>query len=49
MVQNITISSAKLVAEAEAAVRTLTVDQARDMHGRDDVIFIDLRDIRELS
>ncbi len=49
MVQNITISAAELVAEAEATVRTLKMDQARDMHGRDDVVFIDLRDIRELA
>ena len=49
MVQNITISAAELVAQAEAAVRTLKMDQARTMHGRDDVVFIDLRDIRELA
>jgi rhodanese-related sulfurtransferase len=49
MDQNITTSSAELVAKANAAVRMLTVDEARDMHGRDDVVFIDLRDIRELA
>ncbi len=49
MVQNITTSAAELVAKAEAAVRTLKIDQARDMHGRDDMVFIDLRDIRELA
>ena len=49
MVQNITTSAAALVAEANATVRTLTVEQAREMHGRGDVVFIDLRDIRELS
>ncbi len=49
MVQNITTSAAELVAKAEAAVRTLKMDQARDLHGRDDVVFIDLRDIRELA
>ena len=37
------------MAEANAAVHVLTVDEARDLHGSDDVIFIDLRDIRELS
>ena len=49
MVQNITLSAAELVTRANEAVRTLTVDEARDMHGRDDVVFIDLRDIRELA
>jgi rhodanese-related sulfurtransferase len=39
----------ELVAEADAAVRTLNVDEARDMHGSHDVIFIDLRDIREVA
>jgi rhodanese-related sulfurtransferase len=38
-----------LVAEANATVRTLDIDAAIAMHGRDDVVFIDLRDIRELA
>jgi rhodanese-related sulfurtransferase len=38
-----------LVAEANATVRTLDIDEAIAMHGRDDVVFIDLRDIRELA
>ena len=33
MAQNITTSAAALVARANEAVHTLTVDQARDMHG----------------
>ena len=49
MVQNITISAAEMVAQANAAVRSLSVDQARDLQGHDDVVFIDLRDIRELA
>ena len=49
MVQNITISASELVAQANAAFRTLTVDQARDMHRRNDVVFIDLHDIQELA
>ena len=49
MVQNITISASELVAQANAAARTLTVDQARDMHRRNDVVFIDLHDIQELA
>ena len=38
-----------LVAEADAAVRTLDVEEARALHGSDGVIFIDLRDIREVA
>jgi rhodanese-related sulfurtransferase len=38
-----------LVAEANAAVRTLDIAEAIAMHGRDDVVFIDLRDVRELA
>jgi rhodanese-related sulfurtransferase len=38
-----------LDAEANATVRTLDIDEAIAMHGRDDVVFIDLRDIRELA
>lgn len=39
----------ELVARAEAVVETITVDAALAAHGRDDVVFIDLRDIRELQ
>ena len=49
MAQNITTSAAEMVAKANTAVRTLTVAEAQDMHGRDDVAFIDLRDIQELG
>lgn len=38
-----------LLAEAEAVVRTLSPDQAMALHGRDDVQFVDLRDVRELD
>ena len=38
-----------LVAEAEAGIETLSVDAAIALHGSPDVIFIDLRDIRELQ
>jgi len=38
-----------LVSEAEAAIRTLSIDEARDMHGSDDVLFIDIRDVREVA
>ena len=39
----------ELVAQADAAVRTLNVDEARGLHESDGVIFIDLRDIREVA
>ncbi|MEN9725791.1 MAG: hypothetical protein RL434_157 [Pseudomonadota bacterium] len=38
----------QLVAEANAEIETLTVEEAKALHGRDDVTFIDLRDPREL-
>lgn len=38
-----------MLAEANALVSTLTVDEARALQGRDDVVFVDLRDPRELQ
>ncbi len=38
-----------LVAEAEAAIETLSINAAVALHGEPDVVFIDLRDIRELE
>ncbi len=38
----------QLVAQANAEIETLTVEEAKALHGRDDVTFIDLRDPREL-
>lgn len=38
----------QLVAEANAEIETVTVDQAKALHDRGDVTFIDLRDPREL-
>ena len=38
-----------LVAEAEAGIETLSVDAAMALLGDPDVVFIDLRDIRELD
>ncbi len=49
MPQNIRKSVMAMVAEADAQVRKVEVDEALGMHGRDDVAFIDLRDIRELA
>ena len=49
MVQHITIHCRDLVEAAEREIETVTVEQARAMHGRDDVVMIDIRDIRELE
>lgn len=38
-----------MVDEAMAAITTHSVDDAISMHGRDDVQFIDIRDVRELD
>lgn len=38
-----------LLDEANAQVRTLSVEDARQMQGRPDVVFVDLRDPRELD
>ncbi|MBT9489162.1 MAG: rhodanese-like domain-containing protein [Rubrivivax sp.] len=38
-----------MVEDAMAAITTFSIDQARDLHGRDDVQFIDIRDVRELE
>ncbi len=39
----------QLLDEANAEIETLTVDAAIALHGRDDVLFVDLRDPRELD
>ena len=39
----------QLVAEANAEIVTLSVDDAIKHHGRDDVVFVDIRDPRELE
>lgn len=38
-----------LVAEANALVKTLSLEDARALYGREDVLFVDLRDPRELE
>jgi rhodanese-related sulfurtransferase len=38
-----------MVNAAEASVTTLSIEEALALHGQDDAIFIDLRDIRELA
>ena len=49
MPQTITRSVEDLVAEANKAIRILDVAEALDLHTRDDVLFVDVRDVRELA
>lgn len=38
-----------LLAEANRVIETVPVAEAGRLHGRDDVLFVDLRDVRELE
>jgi len=49
MPQHITAHVDELVEAAEREIETLSADQAIALHGRDDIVFVDLRDIRELN
>jgi rhodanese-related sulfurtransferase len=49
MPQKITTGFRALVNAAEREIETLSVAEAVALHGRDDVTFVDLRDIRELE
>ena len=49
MPQTITVGYRSLVDAAQREVETLAVEDAIKLHGRDDVVFVDLRDIRELT
>jgi rhodanese-related sulfurtransferase len=48
MPQNIMLRADDLVAAAEREIDNLDVNDAIALHGRDDVVFVDIRDIREL-
>jgi len=39
----------QMVDEAKSRIRTIGLDEARARYGRDDVVFVDLRDVRELE
>jgi rhodanese-related sulfurtransferase len=41
--------AAEMVAEANAAVGTLSVDEAKQLVGKDDVVFVDVREGGELA
>jgi len=47
MPQTITTGVKALVDDANTRIRTLSIDEAKAMHGREDVTFVDLRDPRE--
>lgn len=49
MAQTITTSVRDLVAAANGEIETLTLEEAHAFHGRAEVVFIDLRDVRELG
>lgn len=49
MPQTITVRADDLVAQAEREIDNLDVAEAIKLHGRDDVVFVDIRDIRELG
>ena len=39
----------QLIAEARAKIRTLSLDEAKAKFGNPDVVFVDIRDVRELE
>ncbi len=49
MAQKITMHVRALVEAAESEIDTLSAHAAVALYGRDDVVFVDLRDIRELD
>ena len=49
MVQTITTSAKALVKAAEREVETLSIEDALKLHGRDDTVLVDIRDVRELQ
>ena len=49
MTLNIIRSVKQLVAEANQQIEEISIADAREMVGRDNVLFIDIRDIREVA
>jgi len=49
MTQNITIGIKALCEQAEKEIETVSVDDVKAIQGDDDVVLIDIRDIRELQ
>jgi rhodanese-related sulfurtransferase len=48
MAQRIVIGHKQLMAEAESRVRSIPAEDAMAMAGRDDVVIVDIRDVREV-
>ncbi len=48
MTQDITVGYKQLCDEAEAEIETLTPEEAIEMARRDNVVMVDIRDVREL-
>ncbi|HEY5775107.1 MAG TPA: rhodanese-like domain-containing protein [Xanthomonadales bacterium] len=48
MALNIIKGYQQLVAEAEKEIETIDIETALGLHGNEDVVFVDLRDVREL-
>lgn len=49
MTVDIRTSARRLVEEASAEIETLSVEEAIALHTDDDVVLVDLRDVRELA
>ena len=49
MGRDMRITSTQLVAEARAEIEEISVEDAIALHGRDDIVIVDIRDIRELK
>ena len=49
MSQKITLGYRALVEAAERAIESIKAEEALKLHGRDDVVLVDIRDIRELK
>ena len=49
MPQKITTSAGDLVKAAKAAIKEYTVEEVQQMAGNENVVFVDIRDPRELS
>lgn len=49
MAQTITTSVRLLVEAANQEIETISVEEALALRGRDNIVFVDIRDIRELS
>lgn len=49
MISNARKTIKELVVAANEEITTYTLDEASDLAGRDDVVFVDIRDVRELT